>query len=99
MRPTVATNSKLFPSQQEFAAFIAGGVSSYGLSRHGSRLTKVDLRKDDADYAPLEVSNLQGAFPDDWHQHGGIFDSGFLTCGGRYEWTYNGMTDEVQATV
>jgi hypothetical protein len=95
VRPSAAMNSELFTSQQEFADFIAQGVSSFGHSRHGSRLTKVDLQKDDAEYSPLEVSHLDGAFVDDWQRHGGVFDSGFLTHGGRYEWTYHGLTDEV----
>jgi len=94
VRPSAETKSTLFSSPQEFAYFIAQGVSSYGCSRHGSRLTKVDLQKDDATYTPLEVSNLGGAFADDWQRHGGVLDSAFLTRGGRYEWTYHGLTDE-----
>jgi hypothetical protein len=94
VRPSAALNSELFASPQEFADFIAQGVTSYGRSRHGSRLTKVDLHKDDADYAPLEVSNLGGAFADDWQRCGGLFDSAFRTGGGRYEWTYHGLTEE-----
>ena len=74
VRSSAATNSELFPSQQAFADFIAHGVSSYGLSRHGSRLRKVDLQKDDPDYTPLEVSNLEGAFADDWHHHDGVYE-------------------------
>ena len=85
---------KWFTSSQEFADFIALGVSSYGLSRHGSRLTRVDLHKDDANYTPLEVSDPGGAFPDEWQRHGGVFDSAFRTAGGRYEWTYRGLTEE-----
>jgi hypothetical protein len=98
VRPSAAMQSALFASKQHFAEFIAQGVSSYGLSRHGSRLTKVDLHKDDADYLPLEVSHLEGTFAEDWRHHGGVFDSGFRTSGGRYEWTYHGLTDEA-ATV
>jgi hypothetical protein len=94
VRPSAETKSTLFSSPQEFAHFIAQGVSSYGCSRHGSRLTKVDLQKDDAAYTPLEVSNLGGAFADDWQRHSGVLDSAFLTRGGRYEWTYHGLTDE-----
>jgi hypothetical protein len=94
VRPSAALTSELFASPQEFADFIAQGVTSYGRSRHGSRLTKVDLHKDDADYTPLEVSKLGGALADDWQRHGGLFDSAFRTGGGRYEWTYHGLTDE-----
>ena len=60
VRPSPDAKSVLFESPEEFASFIAQGVNSYGRSRHGSRLTKVDLRKDDADYTPLEVSHLDG---------------------------------------
>ena len=74
-------NLTLFSSPQEFAYFIAQGVSSYGRSRHGSRLTKVDLQKDDGAYTPLEVADLGGAFVDDWQGHGGVLDSAFLTRG------------------
>lgn len=97
--PSAAMSSQLFSSQQEFADFIAQGVKSYGLSRHGSRLTQVDLQKDDADYTPLEVSNLEGVFAEDWENHGGVFDSAFRTSGGRYEWTYHGLTDEVSPSI
>ncbi len=97
VQPAPQLNSKLFSSSKRFADFIARGVSSYGLSRHGSRLTKVDLHKDDAEYAPLEVLQMEGAFADDWQGHEGHFDSAFRTSGGRYEWTYNGLTDEAVA--
>ena len=90
--PAATPNSELFASPQEFADFIAQGVSSYGRSRHGSRLTKVDLHKEDASYTPLAASSLGGAFAEDWQRHGGVFDSAFHTSGGRYEWTYHGMT-------
>jgi hypothetical protein len=94
VRPFAEAKSALFASPQDFASFIAQGVSSYGHSRHGSRLTKVDLQKDDAGYTPLDVSSLSGAFADDWQRHGGEMDSAFSTRGGRYEWTYHGLTDE-----
>jgi hypothetical protein len=94
VRPSAAPKSELFASSQEFADFIAQGVSSYGRSRHGSRLTKVDLQKEDATYMPLEVSNLGGTFAEDWQDQGGVFDSAFRTSGGRYEWTYHGLTDK-----
>ena len=45
VRPSAEAKSMLFSSPKEFGDFIAQGVSSYGLSRHGSRLTKVDLQK------------------------------------------------------
>lgn len=93
VRPAAASDSELFASPQKFAEFIAQGVSSYGRSRHGSRLTKVDLHKEDVSYTPLAASSLGGAFAEDWQRHGGVFDSAFHTSGGRYEWTYHGLTD------
>ncbi|HEX8813687.1 MAG TPA: hypothetical protein VF742_17000 [Terracidiphilus sp.] len=92
VHPAAAPNSDLFASAREFADFIAQGVSSYGRSRHGSRLTKVDLHKEDASYTPLATSDLSGVFAEDWQRQGGVFDSAFHTSGGRYEWTYQGMT-------
>ena len=50
VRPSAAPKSELFASPQEFADFIAQGVSSC--------LTKVDLQKEDATYMPLEVETL-----------------------------------------
>ena len=94
VRHSDAVHSEMFASAQAFADFIALGVSSYGPSRHPSRLTKVDLHKDDATYTPLAASNLEGTFVTDWQQHGGVFDSAFHTDGGRYQWTYHGLTDE-----
>lgn len=91
--PASSLHSELFSSASEFAAFIAQGVTSYGLSRHGSRLTKMDLHKDDADYEPLQVSALHGPLVQEWQAAGGILDSAFRTCGGRYEWTYHGLTN------
>ncbi len=93
VRPSAASRSELFSSSREFAGFIAQGISSYGTSRHGSRLTKVDLYKDDADYTPMAASELRGVLPNEWQSHGGVFDSAFHTLGGRYEWVYHGMTE------
>jgi hypothetical protein len=45
VRPSPAQNSELFISPQEFADFIALGVSSYGLSRHGSRRLAAPRRR------------------------------------------------------
>lgn len=83
--------SEFFPSSEEFAAFIAQGVTSYGLSRHPNRLTKVDLHKDDHGYQPLDVLSLQGPILDEWRSSGAVLDSAFRTQGGRYQWTYYGL--------
>ncbi len=86
-------DSQLFASTQAFSDFIAAGVTSYGLSRHGDRLTVMDLHKDDATYQPLTVSGLCGPLVAQWQADGGVLDSAFRTSGGRYEWTYHGLTD------
>jgi len=91
VRPANKTTSSLFDTDS-FAAFIAQGVSSYGLSRHGSRLTKVELHKEDADYEPLEVLEMRGPAVDEWIRQGAVFDSAFRTARGRYEWKYLGLT-------
>ncbi|MEM7453058.1 MAG: hypothetical protein AAF456_01770 [Planctomycetota bacterium] len=77
---------------KSFAAFISKGVKSYGPSRHGDRLTKVDLLKDDTIYQPLTLRSIKGAAVDDWKKNGGVFDSAYRTTGGVYEWQYHGMT-------
>jgi hypothetical protein len=94
VRSSVRQRSELFSAPEEFADFIAQGVSSYGFSRHGSQLTKVDLHKEDATYGPLEVLELEGASVEEWQRHGGVFHSAFRTSGGRYEWTYHGLTEK-----
>lgn len=88
------TDSQLWDTTDDFAAFIAQGVSSYGLSIRGSRLTMLDLHKQDGIYEPLETENISGSVIDEWQKAGAVFDSAFRTSGGRYEWTYRGLTDE-----
>jgi hypothetical protein len=86
--------SAVFDSAAGFASFIAQGVSSYGLSRHPGRLTKVDLHKTDNTYTPLAVDELDGPVLREWRAAGGVLDSALRTSGGRYEWTYHGLTAE-----
>ncbi len=93
VRPTQEVQSELFSSAIAFAAFIAQGVSSYGLSRHCGRLTKMDLHKEDADYEPLEARYVHGPLVEQWQAAGAVFDSAFRTSGGRYEWSYHGLTE------
>ena len=92
VRPSDETPSAMFDCAS-FKQFIAEGVSSYGLSRHGSRLTKLDLHKEDTDYHSLEVLAMSGTAVEEWIEKGAQFDSAFRTSGGRYEWRYLGMTD------
>jgi hypothetical protein len=92
VRPSSETSSEMFDCGS-FKQFIAEGVSSYGLSRHGSRLTKLDLYKEDTDYHSLEVLEMSGSAVEEWLNKGAQFDSAFSTAGGRYEWRYLGMTD------
>ena len=85
------TPSELFASVEEFGAFIAQGVTSYGLSRHRNRLTQVDLHKEDHGYEPLEVCSLQSPLLEHWQAQGAVLDSAFHTSGGRYQWSYHGL--------
>ena len=91
---TQQCDSQLWNTTGEFADFIAQGVSSYGLSIRGSRLTMLDLHKQDGVYEPLEIETIGGSAIDEWQKAGAVFDSAFRTSGGRYEWTYRGLTDE-----
>jgi hypothetical protein len=94
VRPSPEQHSELFSSVATFAAFIAQGVSSYGLSRYGGRLTKMDLHKEDAEYESLEASGVGGPIVEQWQDAGAVLDSAFRTHGGRYEWSYHGLTGE-----
>lgn len=93
VRAEDAFESAAFESAGEFADFLASGVSSYGLSRYPGRLTKLDLHKAESTYTPLVVDDLDGPVIREWRAAGGVFDSAFRTSGGRYEWTYYGLTD------
>jgi hypothetical protein len=89
---TPALDSALFADAAAFAAFIAQGITSYGLSRHGERLTMMDLHKQDALYRPLSVASVTGPLIEQWRADGAVLDSAFYTSGGRYEWSYHGLT-------
>lgn len=89
-----ANSSILWRSTEEFADFIAQGVSSYGLSIRGSRLTKLDLHKQDGIYEALEIESIGGSAIEEWQKAGAIFDSAFRTFGGVYQWTYHGLTND-----
>ncbi len=93
VQATDQCTSTVWQTTQEFVDFIAQGVSSYGMSRHAGRLTKLDLHKTDASYEPLEVLSLSGSVVAEWQACGATFDSAFRTQGGRYEWAYHGLTD------
>ena len=84
--------SALFALERAFAQFIAEGISRYGLSRHGERLTIMNLHKQDATYRSLTVSRIAGPLIEQWQADGATLDSAFYTSGGRYEWTYHGLT-------
>jgi hypothetical protein len=92
--PSPKCDSQIWKTTDDFAAFIAQGVSSYGLSIRGSRLTMLDLHKQDGAYESLQIETLSGSVIDEWQKAGAVFDSAFRTSGGRYEWTYRGLTDE-----
>jgi hypothetical protein len=92
-RACAGLGSELFASADDFAAFVAAGVTSYGACRHEGRLTRVDLHKQDNTYEPLEADGLAGPFVEAWTAAGGVLDSAFRTHGGRYEWIYHGLVD------
>ena len=85
--------SQLWPDTRAFGEFISAGVRSYGLSRHENRLTVMDLRKNEGTYESLEATQVGGGFVQHWQERGAVLDSVFRTTGGRYEWTYHGLTN------
>jgi hypothetical protein len=91
-RPAARLESALFASTEDFSAFLAQGVSSYGCSRYGRRLTKFDLHKQDMGYTVLRPTNVSGSAIEPWLSDGAVLDSAFHTSGGQYEWTYHGLT-------
>ncbi len=97
VKPCAPAPSALFDTPDDFGAFIAQGVTSYGLSRYPGRLTRVDLHKEDRGYEPMEVLYLTCPLLDKWKADGAILDSAFRTSGGRYEWTYLGLRETAQA--
>ena len=88
-----SVGSAVFEPAAAFAAFIAEGTASYGTSRYPGRLTRVDLLKSDQTYEPLDVDELDGPDVRAWAAAGGVLDSAYRTAGGRYQWTYHGLTD------
>jgi hypothetical protein len=92
VQPTMVCHSALFDDARTFAQFIKQGVSSYGMSIRGSRLTKVDLHKTEAAFEPLTVVHWQDAMLDELGAQGVVLDSAFRTAGGQYQWTYHGLT-------
>jgi hypothetical protein len=93
--PTPAVASDLHDSiftPASFKEFVAQGVSSYGRSIHGTRLTRVNLHKQDDSSQPLDVGRCSGVAIDDWLAAGAVLDSAFQTSNGKYEWEYLGLT-------
>lgn len=91
VRVTERTPSEMFASAEEFGAFIAQGITSYGLLRYRNRLTQVDLHKEDHGYEALEVCSLQSPLLQQWQAKGAVLDSASHTRGGRYQWNYHGL--------
>jgi hypothetical protein len=92
VRSAERLESALFASTDDFSAFIAQGISSYGYSRYGRRLTKFDLHKQDMGYTVIQPIGVRGSGIESWVSDGAILDSAFHTSGGQYEWTYHGLT-------
>jgi hypothetical protein len=77
---------------ETFREFLAQGVTSYGMSIHSGRLTKVNLHKQDDRYEPLDVASYSGTAVEEWVAAGAVLDSAFRTANGNYEWEYLGLT-------
>jgi hypothetical protein len=92
VQPAERHESQLFNTAGDFADFIAGGVSSYGLCARPGRLSKIDLHKPSTPYQPRAATMLAGSVVQQWQAAGGVLDSVFWTSGGEYRWVYNGLT-------
>jgi hypothetical protein len=90
-RPAARWASTAFSTIDDFASFIKGGVSSYTPSIYGDRLTRVDLRKDEPAYQPLEAEIDTKCLDGVWKDAGVIPDSAVRAAGGSYKWTYRGL--------
>jgi hypothetical protein len=91
LRPDRAARSEVFADPQEFGEFIKVGVTSYGLSRYPGLLTRLDLRKTEGRYDPLETMAIHSPVVNQWAADGAVLDSAFRTVGGSYEWSYKGL--------
>lgn len=82
--------SELFPSVDDFAKFIKDGESSFAPSIYEGAYTKVDLRKEDVAYEPLDATVEYSELHNEW----GIempFDSAVRARGTKYKWKYRGL--------
>jgi hypothetical protein len=98
VRPTAdgQMGSSVFGSVQDFAAFIKGGVTSYGPSLTPGMLTKVDLYKEDVTYEPLDAHvEFSELFDETWADAGMEFDSAVRAKGAEYVWAYRGLWSTV----
>jgi hypothetical protein len=77
---SVKTDSVFTPDT--FREFKAQGVTSYGISIQGGRLTKVNPYKQDDRYEPLVVVSCSGTTIDEWLAAGAVRDSAFRTVNG-----------------
>jgi hypothetical protein len=86
-------SSALFESPEDFARFVAQGVTSYSPSQKGDRMSVVDLVKEDQTYSPLEASDIQAPLLAEWlaRPAADFFDSAYRTEGGTYLWIYKGQ--------
>ncbi|HEX7318276.1 MAG TPA: hypothetical protein VF297_30505 [Pyrinomonadaceae bacterium] len=83
--------SKVFPTVDDFAYFIKGGVSSYTPSIFGDQLARVDLAKEDASYEALDAKVDYSWLDGVWPGEGLEYDSAIRATGGLYKWTYRGL--------
>jgi hypothetical protein len=90
-QPALDWSSEAFETIDDFARFISLGISSYTPSIYGDCLARVDLKKDESAFKPLDAtvdfSWLDGA----WLDSSIEFDSAARATGGEYKWTYRGL--------
>jgi len=86
--------SEVFPSLDDFAAFMQKGVSSWTPSIFGDALARVDLHKDEPTYEPLEAEIDFDWLESAWRDSDLEFDSAVRARGGNYRWTYRGTKED-----
>jgi len=90
-RSSETFESEVFDSLDDFVGFIKGGVSSYAPSTKPGALSKVNLHKEDVQYAPLAATIEFSALHHEWSDTTMEFDSAVRATGSKYVWTYKGL--------
>ena len=84
-------HSDKFNSVDDFAEFIKKGVTSYAPSIFPDKYAKVDLKKEDKLYEPLNANIEHSGLSISWADAGMVFDSAVRATGALYQWTYRGL--------